>query len=183
MSKTIREYIAEYEVFQKRTMGRHHVPLPEYYKETLIEFGQALRSTASGYERGSLLGALDHIKIKVTSELRDAENLNYEDKRARERKREKEFQPKLLEWAKKNLKVGMKLKMKGCRDGNGYREVVELDMNNDNPHARITCRKLIFRDTKFWKDNHITTHGIDKILGPLKISDGRAGHTSLRKIL
>lgn len=181
--KTIREYIEEYEVFQKRTLGRRHAPLPEYYKQVLEDFGLSLLETSPGYERESFLGALDHIKIKVAREFRQEEDRNYEEKRKREQSREEEFQPKLLKWARQNLTVGMKLKMKGCRDGNGYREVIELDMNNDNPHARITCRKLVFRNTKFWKDNHITTHGIDKILGPLKISDGCATHTSLRKIL
>jgi len=196
MSKTIRQYIEEYEAGQKQTMGRHHVPLPEYYKETLVEFGQALRSTASGNERGSLLGALENIRIKVTRELRDAENLNYEEKRDREKKREFEFLPKLEKWIKKNVRLAAHLKLKGCRDGNGWREVMAIDWEK----KQITCYKLILAR---WPDQsfvrvQLTTHGFDKILGPIELvpvdeveasrmgyirAGKRVKYTSLRKIL
>jgi hypothetical protein len=60
---------------------------------------------------------------------------------------------KVKAWAKVNLKPGIRIKVKGARDGNGDREVISVTDN------RVQCWQL-------WggkRRNQVTDHGIEKI--------------------
>ena len=103
--------------------------------------------------------------------------------RLKRRQAADEYRPKLIEWAKENLKPGMHVKMRGCRDGHGLREVIELktDSRGYGRMPTIVCWQL---DFKFWQRRTSvlnlpdqtpirvsrTEHLMDKIIGIAEIT-------------
>jgi hypothetical protein len=101
--------------------------------------------------------------------------------RIKRRQKADEYRPKLTEWAIENLKPGMHVKMRGCRDGHGLREIIELktETRGYGRMPTIVCWQL---DFKFWvpRKNELpdqkpirmnrTEHLMDKILGIAKIT-------------
>lgn len=104
--------------------------------------------------------------------------------RIKRRKVADEYRPKLIAWAKENLKPGMYVKMRGCRDGHGLREVIELKTNTRG-YGRmptIVCWQL---DFKFWVPFKTklpdqtpilvcrTEHLMDKVIGIVDITPAK----------
>jgi hypothetical protein len=188
--KTILQLIEEHEDILKNTLGRRHQPLTEEQIRILIEVGCVLREDP---EAGTFMGTLDWFRKEIGRERREKKWAEDERKRKTEKEREAEFQPKLMAWLKKNAKPGLYLKMKGCRDGSGYREIMEIDWEKE----RMTCYKLVlgrWPSQKFIRVQ-LTDHAFDKVLGTLRLAtveeveaskrgySVRVRYTSLRKVL
>jgi hypothetical protein len=82
-----------------------------------------------------------------------------------------ELAAKVEKWAEANLKPGMRVKMAGCRDGNGIRDVLRIF-----PGGTVECRQVLLRrswnrDAKAFDVSEslggITTHSPSKIRGVL----------------
>ncbi len=108
---------------------------------------------------------------------------------------DKAYWPKLKSWVDHNVQPGMLLKMTGCRDGVGLREVIGIQGN------LISCYKLKFPILP-WKGvptqhyqkplrTQVTNHHWKKVLGPSRIlsleevlkEKKQFTYTSLRKTL
>ena len=72
-----------------------------------------------------------------------------------------EYRPKLIAWATENLKPCMHVKMRGCRDGHGLREIIELktDSRGYGRMPTIVCWQLEF---KFWQRRTSALHPPDQ---------------------
>jgi hypothetical protein len=188
--KTILQLIEEHEEIVRKTSGRNYKSLTDFQIRTLADIGFILREDP---EIGSFIGTIDWLKRELSRERRAKKEKIEKNRRAREQEREEEFQPKLMKWILDNVRPGDYLKMKGCRDGSGYREVMEIDWDK----KRMTCYKLVldrWPNQRFIRVQ-LTEHGFDKILGTLRLVateeveasktgyKGRVRYTSLRKIL
>ena len=61
-------------------------------------------------------------------------------KQERRKQQEQAWEPLMVNWCKDNLSVGDIVKMRGCRDGHGLREILELDYNAK--YGAIHCNQL-----------------------------------------
>jgi len=108
------------------------------------------------------LGVLDQIEKLPTNSFDDKQSLFLmnltallEDKQeqlqfaqrmrdeAKQRSRERQriqWEPLMVAWCKENLSVGDVVKMKGCRDGHGLREIIQIDMNAE--YSNLKCHQL-----------------------------------------
>jgi hypothetical protein len=122
--------------------------------------------------------------------------------RLKRRQAADEYRPKLIAWATKNLKPGMHVKMRGCRDGHGLREIIELktDTRGYGRMPTIVCWQL---DFKFWpRSGRIlpdqepirvsrNEHLMDKVIGIAEITpakevcqgEKRFTYRSIKKII
>ncbi len=108
---------------------------------------------------------------------------------------DKAYWPRLKNWIDANVKPGMLLKMTGCRDGVGLREVIGIQGD------LISCYKLELprlpwkgdpdRSHQIPRRSQVTDHHWKKVLGPAQLMTpeysskqrNRFTYTSLRKTL
>lgn len=92
---------------------------------------------------GDLVAALQALKQELYPKWIEVERKKYETDRSKREKAkenfEKNIEPRILEWVKKNLKPGDFVKFDGCRDS-GYREVIEVNLETKT----ILCWQLAF---------------------------------------
>jgi hypothetical protein len=91
----------------------------------------------------------------VASDLkRNAERKKSEERSKRRHQLEASRAPKIVAWLKINLKPGMKLQMKGCRDGHGIREFIRWHNGN------LVCWQVFEERAQ----QQVTTHMPDKVV-------------------
>lgn len=132
------------------------------------------------------LKLLKHIRARLDVHLQNIESLDFQKRMKKSdrnsdsrKKREEELRPRLFKFVYNHLKPGMRIWVKGCRDGQGYREVLSVKYLNQHRDPSIECRQVHlsrkYKDGK-WKGvgtefvvvetlGQITEHYFDKIIG------------------
>lgn len=105
----------------------------------------------------------------------------------RRRDREAVNAARRYDWAKRNLEVGMFIKVTGTRDGQGIREVLELTEDqvvcrqwnaipakryNAYPHYSFGDVRKLNDEYYITPNSQMTTHGYEKVLGKFDHKDG-----------
>jgi hypothetical protein len=135
-------------------------------REIELSLDVNLRLASWDYDSAFLKSLKDLIKDKG-KEARDRIFARSDEIRARERERTKEFKPRLKGWVLRNIKPGMILKMQGCRDGHGIREVISVN----GERSDLKCYKIHLPRKGPTSRTQITNHMMDKVLGIVTISE------------
>lgn len=85
-------------------------------------------------------------------------------KKAIKQARMADFMPKLEKWVVDNLKPGVRVKMKGCRDRHGIRDVLSIKTDGWNKRVSIECRQVSIDRHGNETLQGITTHYCEKLL-------------------
>lgn len=147
----------------------------DLYKESLKDIGyeDAMAVKAWLNDKTSFGGSLwneyqeDLAEKRRQSEIRSKE----------EAKKKSNLLPKIERWLDNNARVGMRFKMKGCKDGSGIRELLTVDFKNRGTHDQLTleCRQ-VFPENRRWQGvgrvfktiperlGQVTQHMSDKVV-------------------